>query len=159
MILGLSVALIVLICDQLSKFWMLHYVLAEKSVIEIFPCFNLVKAWNTGVSFSMFNNGGTLGVVALSFLALAIVAFLIKWLYSEKNQWIQVALGMIIGGALGNVIDRVSYGAVFDFLDLYWKNIHWPAFNVADSFICIGAVIIIAHSLWNGSKKTKKGEN
>lgn len=159
MILGLFVALVAVICDQLSKFWMLNYILSEKSVIEIFPSFNLVKAWNTGVSFSMFNNGGTLGVWALSFLALMIVAFLVKWLYSEKNQWIQISLGMIIGGALGNVIDRVLHGAVFDFLDFYWKNAHWPAFNVADSFICIGAVLIIAHSLRDGSKKTKKGEN
>ena len=158
MILGLAIAFIVVLFDQLSKYWMLHQVLAEKSIIEILPCFNLVKAWNTGVSFSMFNDGGTIGIVALSGLALVIVAFLLKWLYGETNRCIQVSLGMIIGGAIGNVIDRIYYGAVFDFLDFYWKDAHWPAFNVADSFICIGAMIIIIHSLFNDSKKTEKGE-
>lgn len=159
MVLGLAIAVIVVLFDQLSKYWMLHQVLAEKSIIEILPCFNLVKAWNTGVSFSMFNDGGMLGIVALSGLALVIVAFLLKWLWGENNRLIQISLGMIIGGAIGNVIDRISYGAVFDFLDFYWKNTHWPAFNVADSFICVGAMIIIIHSIFDNSKKTERGEN
>ena len=158
MILGLTVAVIVVLFDQLSKYVMLHQILAEKSIIEVLPCFNLVKAWNTGVSFSMFNDGGTIGIIALSTLALIIVAFLLKWLYSETNRWVQVSLGMIIGGAIGNVIDRISYRAVFDFLDFYWKENHWPAFNVADSFICVGAMIIIIHSLFFDSKKTERGE-
>lgn len=159
MILGLMVAVIVVLLDQLSKYWMLHQVLVEKSIIEVFPCFNLVKAWNTGVSFSMFNDGGTLGIVILSTLALVIVAFLLKWLYGETNCWVRVSLGMIIGGAIGNVIDRISYGAVFDFLDFYWRDAHWPAFNVADSFICVGAMIIIIYSIFDNSKKTERGEN
>ena len=85
--------------------------------------------------------------------------FLCKWLRSEKNKLVQVALGFIIGGAIGNVIDRLVNGAVFDFLDFYWGSKHWPAFNVADSFICIGAVVIIAHSFFVTSKKVEKGEN
>ena len=140
MILGLSVALLVVLIDQVSKYWMLHHVLAERAVIEVFLGFNLVKAWNTGVSFSMFNDGGMLGIIGLSVLALLIVAFLCKWLYTETNRLVQAALGMIIGGAVGNVIDRISQGAVFDFLDFYWNDAHWPAFNVADSFICVGAM-------------------
>ena len=158
-ILGLWIAFFVVFVDQISKYLMLNNVLAERSVIEIFPCFNLVKAWNTGVSFSMFNNGGMLGIIGLSALALLIVAFLLKWLYGESNRLIQVALGFIIGGAIGNVIDRIYHGAVFDFLDFYWRDAHWPAFNMADSFICIGAMIIICNSLFESSKKTEKGEN
>ena len=158
MILGLIVAVAVMFVDQLSKYVMLYKVLGERSVIEVFPCFNLVKAWNTGVSFSMFNDGGMMGIVLLSGLALLIVAFLLRWLYVETNPFIQVALGFIIGGAIGNVIDRIWYGAVFDFLDVYWKDTHWPAFNGADSFICVGAMMIIAHSLFESSQKKEKGE-
>ena len=72
---------------------------------------------------------------------------LFYWLKNEKDKVTQVALGLIMGGALGNVIDRVIYGAVFDFLDFHIGDTHWPAFNVADSCICIGAVIIVLQSI------------
>ena len=159
MFVGLLTAVIVIALDQLSKYMILHFVLNKASMLVIAPFFNIVKAWNTGVSFSMFNDGGKFGVIALSVLALMIVFFLCKWLRSEKNKLVQVALGFIIGGAIGNVIDRLVNGAVFDFLDFYWGSKHWPAFNVADSFICIGAVVIIAHSFFVTSKKVEKGEN
>ena len=110
--------------------------------------FNLVRAWNTGVSFSMFNDWGMWGVVLLSLLAFGIILFLLLWLRKEQSRVLQVALGLIIGGAVGNVIDRIRLGAVFDFLDFHLGEQHWPAFNVADSFICIGAGIIIIHSLF-----------
>ena len=110
--------------------------------------FNLVRAWNTGVSFSMFNDWGMWGVVLLSLLAFGIILFLLLWLRKEQSRVLQVALGLIIGGAVGNVIDRIRLGAVFDFLDFHIGEQHWPAFNVADSFICIGAGIIIIHSLF-----------
>lgn len=83
----------------------------------------------------------------LSGAALLIVAFLLFWLKNETNRWGQAALGMIIGGAIGNVIDRVRLGAVFDFLDFHIGENHWPAFNVADSFICIGATILILQGI------------
>lgn len=147
MLLGLSIAAIILIADQVSKFYILNEVLADKMMIVYTPYFNLVKAWNTGVSFSMFNDWGIPGVVLLSSVAFCIVLFLILWLRKEHSKVLQIALGFIIGGAIGNVIDRVRLGAVFDFLDFHLADSHWPAFNVADSFICIGAVIIIIHSL------------
>ena len=95
----------------------------------------------------MFNNYGNLGVYLLSGVALAVVLALLWWLKSEKDRVIQVALGMIMGGAIGNVIDRLRLGAVFDFLDVHAFGHHWPAFNVADSFICIGAGLIILMSI------------
>lgn len=152
MLLGLGVALAVIILDQATKYWILNDVLAERGVVVYTSFFNLVRAWNTGVSFSMFNNWGVAGVIALSLVALAIVIFLILWLKSEKSRLIQVALGFIIGGACGNVIDRIRLGAVFDFLDFSFGSYHWPAFNAADSFICIGAGIIIIHSLFMRDK-------
>ena len=102
----------------------------------------------------MFNNYGNFGVLLLSGLALVIVFALFFWLKDEKNRLTQAALGMIMGGALGNVIDRLRYGAVFDFLDVHVGDSHWPAFNVADSFICIGAGVIIAQAVF--SKITRK---
>ena len=95
----------------------------------------------------MFNNWGVSGVVILSLVAFTIIAFLINWLRKEPSKMVQVSLGFIIGGALGNVIDRVRLGAVFDFLDFSIGEYHWPAFNVADSFICIGAILVIMHGM------------
>lgn len=148
MLIGLNIALLVVLLDQLSKYYMLHEVLHNTMIIYVTPFFNLVRAWNTGVSFSMFNNYGNVGAWALSGLAMVIVLFLLYWLKNEKNKFAKYALGMIIGGAIGNVIDRIRLGAVFDFLDFYIGESHWPAFNVADSFICVGATILIIQSLF-----------
>ncbi len=147
MLLGLSAALVVFILDQVSKYWIMNDVLAEKAMIIFTPFFSLVRAWNTGVSFSMFNNWGLSGVIILSFVALVIIFFLLRWLKTEQSHLVQLSLGFIIGGALGNVTDRIRLGAVFDFLDFSFGSYHWPAFNVADSFICIGACIVIVHGL------------
>lgn len=156
MILGLSIALVVLVLDQLSKFVILNYVMGEQIVIRITSFFNLVRAWNTGVSFSMFNDYGSWGVILLSGVAGAIVIGLLFWLKSEQSRMAQVALGLIIGGAIGNVIDRVRLGAVFDFLDFHWFSHHWPAFNVADSCICVGAIILILQSVHLKKEEVKK---
>ncbi len=153
MILGLSIAVVVFALDQLSKYYVMEHVVNEYGVITFTSFFNLVRAWNTGVSFSMFNNYGQLGVIMLSLSAIIIVGFLCYWLYKEKNILTQVSLGFIIGGALGNVVDRIQRGAVFDFLDFHLGDHHWPAFNLADSFICIGATIIIVQSLFFTNKK------
>ena len=153
MILGLVIAASVLVFDQLTKFWMLNYVLNERPGIELTSFFNLVYAWNTGVSFSMFNDSGATGTLLLCLTAALIVAALLWWLYREKVRAVQIGLGMIIGGALGNLVDRVRLGAVFDF---YLGVHHWPAFNVADSFICIGAAVIILHGLFYPEKKENK---
>ncbi len=152
MILGLSLALLIIILDQLSKYYVLEHVVNEYGVVPCTSFFNMVRAWNTGVSFSMFNDMGNLGVWVLSLSSIIIVCFLIYWLYKENNKLIQISLGFIIGGAIGNVIDRIRLGAVFDFLDFYIGNKHWPAFNVADSFICIGAFLIIMHGLFYQTK-------
>lgn len=149
MLLGLSIALVIVAADQISKYWVLADLLKEQPIIMYTSFFNVVRAWNTGVSFSMFNDYGNLGAILLSVIALVIVGFLLYWLKTENNRLSQAALGFIIGGAIGNVIDRVRLGAVFDFLDFHIGGSHWPAFNVADSFICIGATILIAQSLFN----------
>lgn len=152
MFFGLCLAALVLVADQISKYYILNEVLEDRAMIIYTSWFNLVKAWNTGVSFSMFNDMGAWGAFLLSVLALSIIGFLVMWLKKEPSRLVQAALGFIIGGAIGNLIDRIRLGAVFDFLDFHIADAHWPAFNVADSFICIGAIIIIVYSLFNKEK-------
>ncbi|MDO4184408.1 MAG: signal peptidase II [Rhodospirillales bacterium] len=156
MFIGLVAAALTLFFDQLSKYLVLNYVLETYPYIKITSFFNVVNAWNTGVSFSMFSSNGSWGTIVLCVLALAIVAMLLWWLKKEKVLLMQIALGMVIGGALGNVVDRIRLGAVFDFLDFYIAGYHWPAFNVADSAICIGAVLIFVRSLFQDRKGIKK---
>ena len=147
MLIGLVAAFLVVVADQLSKWLVFDYLNHTARMVEVFPSFNLVSAWNTGVSFSMLNDLGGWGVYILSLFALLVVGFLVFWLKREKSCQMQLALGFVIGGAIGNVIDRLRQGAVFDFLDVHIGAHHWPAFNVADSFICIGACLIVCHGL------------
>jgi len=156
LILGLIIALAAFLADFLSKYYIAELFAKDAAIKSFGSYFNLVEAWNTGVSFSMFNDGGILGTVLLSAFALGVVAFLFSWLRHENKKIIQVALGLIIGGALGNVADRIRFGAVYDFLDFHYGAWHWPAFNVADSFICVGAFLIILHSLFTRKKNTLK---
>ena len=154
MLLGLVIAGVVIIFDQFSKYYILNHFLGLNSFIQFGDYFNVVRAWNTGVSFSMFNNYGNIGAYVLSGVAIVVVIALLIWLRTEKSKLIQIALGMVIGGAIGNVVDRLRLGAVFDFLDVHIGENHWPAFNVADSFICIGAgLIILASFIGKASKK------
>ena len=143
MIVGILTVFFVVLADQISKALIFEFLTQNGPTMFVTSFFNLVTAWNTGVSFSMFNNLGHYGVYILSGFSLTVIAFLMYWMCREKNKLMQVALGFVVGGALGNVIDRVRIGAVFDFLDLHLGTQHWPAFNVADSFICIGALLII----------------
>lgn len=156
MIFGLCVALVVLVLDQLSKLYVSGIFESPSEVLVVGSYFNIIEAWNTGVSFSMLDGGGFWGAVMLSTLSAVVVAFLLIWLGKEKSRVVQVALGMIIGGAAGNVIDRIRFGAVYDFLDLHYENLHWPVFNVADVFICLGAFLIIVYSIINRHEITLK---
>lgn len=153
---GIVAALMVVILDQLSKALIYGYLSDNGSMVAVCGFFNLVTAWNKGVSFSMFNNLGNYGVYILSAFALVVVFFLCYWLKKEESRFMQLALGFIIGGAIGNVIDRVRVGAVFDFLDIHFSGYHWPAFNVADSFICIGACLVVIGGLFVNPKRPKK---
>jgi signal peptidase II len=140
---GLLVALIVIVLDQWSKqyiFNILQYM--EHPIIEVVPFFSLVKVYNYGVSFGMFNDL-TYGSMILSVIAIGITLILCFMLLKIKKLYMGVAFGLIIGGAIGNIIDRVRFGAVADFLDFYIGDYHWPAFNMADSAVFIGVAIIV----------------
>ncbi len=155
--LGLAVAAVIIIADQISKWWIVFDVMNPPRIIPVFPSFNLVMGWNRGVSFGMFDSQSPLNQWLLIALALAIVMYLLVWLKRADGRRIRIAIGLIIGGALGNVIDRIHYGAVADFLDVYIGDYHWPAFNIADAGITVGAVILVLDSLFAGSQRDKKG--
>lgn len=153
--LGLLVAAGVMILDQISKWIMVEKVMQPPRVIEVTSFFNLVMTWNRGVSFGLFNSGSPLNAWVLPLVAAAIVAGLVLWLRKSEGTWMTLALGLIIGGAVGNVIDRLHWGAVADFLDFHLAGRHWPAFNVADSAITLGAAALVLDSLFAGREKPK----
>jgi signal peptidase II len=145
--LGLTVALLLLGFDQLTKWAALDLLDLQARPIAVTPFFNLVMVWNKGVSFGMLNSLGPLAPWLLSGVALAVVIALLFWLRRSENAVMATGLGLVIGGALGNVVDRVRYGAVVDFLDFHVAGWHWPAFNLADAGICVGAGLIVVDGL------------
>lgn len=162
---GLIVALAVIVLDQLSKWWIVEKVMRPDGVdvtpffsplrIELTPFFNLVMTWNRGVSFGIMNNDGDWNAIFLSVLSIVIVVGLAIWLRKAQSVILALGLGAIIGGALGNVVDRVRWGAVADFLDFHVMGHHWPAFNVADSAITVGAVILVLDALFARPSSSK----
>jgi len=143
----LFIAAIVIVLDQLSKAAInSHFVFGESMVVTGF--FNLVLAHNTGAAFSFLSDAG--GVQRWLFSAIAIVASVwIIWLLRkhQSEKLFSFTLAFILGGALGNLIDRIAYGYVVDFLDFHWGAYHFAAFNLADSAITCGAALLILDSL------------
>jgi signal peptidase II len=140
---GTAAGLIVLALDQASKWWIVASVMAPPREIALTPFFNLVMVWNRGVTFGLFGGAPDAARWLLVGLSLAIVAVLGVWLARTPRPWVAIALGAVIGGAIGNVIDRLRYGAVADFLDFHVAGWHWPAFNLADSAIVVGVGILM----------------
>jgi signal peptidase II len=153
---GLLLALALLAVDQATK-WVALYGLDPYQPRALTPFFNLVLVWNRGVSFGMLAGAGEHGPWLLTALAAAIGAFLIVWLYRETRPLTLTALWMVLAGAIGNSIDRLRFGAVVDFLDLHALGYHWPAFNVADSAIVVGACLILLDSVVLSQTRSKLG--
>jgi signal peptidase II len=148
---GVRMLLLVLALDQGSKWYFLQVSdLPYFQPISVTPFFDLVMVWNKGISFGMFSSQNQ--PYLLIALSAVIVFILWRWLATAGSRWIAGAIGAIIGGALGNVIDRLRFGAVADFFDFHMDIYHWPAFNVADSAIFIGVVILCADSMFGGRK-------
>lgn len=148
MALGVVLATLVLALDQLSKWVIVSRVMQPPRVIEVTPFFNLVMGWNRGISFGLFNSGVDWGAWVLTGVALGISGVLAVWMSRTKRVRLVVALAFVIGGAIGNAVDRVRFGAVADFLDVHFAGYHWPAFNVADSAITLGAIILVLDALF-----------
>jgi len=146
---GLATAVVVAILDQLSKGAVLAHFAGRASGHRetITSFFNLALTYNRGISFGLFNGRAGLSALFFSLAAAAIVVVLVYWLSRVASPFLAVAIGFIIGGAAGNVIDRIRLGAVVDFLDFHVGYLHWPAFNLADSAICIGVAAMLLDGL------------
>jgi signal peptidase II len=144
---------IILVLDQASKLFMIALLASPPSIIPVTPFFNLTLGFNRGVSFGLLNDLGSWGPIVLSSLAVVIVGFLLVWLWKSERAIDGAAISLIIGGALGNLLDRIRVGAVTDFLDFFIGVYHWPAFNLADTGIFTGAALLVIQS-FRTSKKT-----
>ena len=146
-LLAYAVAALVVVLDQLSKFWILDVVHLERQPIRLLPVFQLTLVWNPGVSFGLLRADSGAGRWILVVFALAIVAALGVWARRVTRPLTALSLGLILGGALGNnLIDRVRFGAVADFLDFHGLGFFPWVFNVADSAITIGVGLLLLDS-------------
>ena len=143
---GLLLAAITVVLDQFTKALVLAF-LEPYQAVEWAPFLSCVLVFNTGISFGLFAGETALLRWVLIGLALAVSVLLTSWLYKEKRLRVASALGLILGGAIGNVVDRIFRHAVVDFLDLHIGGWHWPAFNLADSAITVGVVLYVFTSL------------
>tara|TARA_B100000768_G_C11136759_1_gene314286 strand:- start:81 stop:542 length:462 start_codon:yes stop_codon:yes gene_type:complete len=143
----LFITIVVIVFDQASK-WLMMSWLSLYETVAVMPYFNLTMAHNEGAAFSFLAQAGGWQRWFFIGLALIISSLLLVWLAKLKptEKLEAISLSLILGGAIGNVIDRISYGYVVDFIDLYIGQNHWPVFNIADSAICIGAILLIADS-------------
>lgn len=135
------IALLIVVLDQLTKLLVLRWVDPENPIGVIAGCFRLVNWGNTGAAWGIFQNSNT--VLAVVSVLTVIVLYLFRKSFQIHRTGTQVAFGLIVGGIIGNMIDRFRYGQVVDFLDFYVDGHHWPAFNVADSAICVGVGLYI----------------
>lgn len=147
------ISILVIIVDQITKFLAIVF-LPFNQAVPILPFFNLALAHNMGAAFSFLGNKGGWTAWLFGIIAVVISILIIFWLtrVSRSERWLAIALTLILGGAVGNLIDRIHYGFVIDFIQLYYKNWYWPAFNIADSAICIGAVMLAMEMFFKQKK-------
>ncbi|WP_299371499.1 signal peptidase II [uncultured Kiloniella sp.] len=159
---ALILALLIAGIDQASKWYVLLDIMNPPKIIEVTSFFDLVLAYNPGVSFGLFGSDSEWRPFLLAGVAIAIVVALFVWLYKEPGKLIAVSVGLISGGAIGNVIDRFIHIGVVDFLSfsipvLPWRIFNpWPAFNLADSFIFIGVMVLLYDGLFLTPSKGNK---
>ncbi|MCA3269835.1 MAG: signal peptidase II [Alphaproteobacteria bacterium] len=156
---GLFFALCLFIADQISKHLIFDLIQNPPRQIVLTSFFNLTPVWNRGVSFGMFKAGDETQVYALILVALVISSVVFAWLLKAPDRSHALCYGAIIGGALGNVVDRLRFHAVFDFFDFHIGGWHYPAFNIADaSIVCGVAVLLLLTFREQKRHKTVKGD-
>jgi signal peptidase II len=144
LITGTIIVIAIIALDTLAQAWVFSALQDNSRGVTVTPFFNLVEVWNHGVSFGMFNKLAY-GKWLLSGMAIIVTIILLRWLYRTDDHLTAVALSLIIGGAIGNTIDRLRFGAVADYLDFHAYGYHWPAFNVTDSAIFIGVCLLVCY--------------
>jgi len=154
----LWITLLFFIVDQYTKQLIVEN-FTEREVLEIFPMFNLTLAYNRGAAFSFLANQDGWQVLFFTTISSVVSVILLWWLYTlnaKKDWWLSISLSLILSGAIGNLYDRITLEKVVDFIDFYYASHHFPAFNVADSVIFLGAAMMIYDSFVLEPKKLKK---
>lgn len=152
--LALTAALLVLAADQASKWWVLEVLrLPERGQVVVAPFLNLTMVWNQGVTFGLLRMEGGWGPLLLAGVALAVVVALAVWITRAENRLVAGALGAVAGGAVGNVIDRLRFGAVVDFVHAHAWGWSWYVFNVADAAIVCGVAALLLDGLRSRPKR------
>ena len=144
----LFLSLIILVLDQITKTWVSTH-LSFNQPVNILPYFDLRLLHNSGAAWSILADQGGWQRWFLSLLAIIVSIVIMVWLtrLDSKQRWLACGLALILGGALGNVMDRIIFGYVVDFIDIYYQAWHWPAFNIADIGISIGAVMLLIDAI------------
>jgi len=147
---GFAIALIVLAIDQGYKWWMLNiYDIGSRGVVKITPFFDITLIWNRGISYGLFQQNSDTGRYVLIGVISVIMIVLVVWLLRTRGYLIAIAMGLILGGAMGNVIDRIVYGAVADFFSFHFLGYYWYVFNLADVWVVAGAALLLYDSFQN----------
>jgi signal peptidase II len=151
---GLGIAALIVLADQAHKAWMLYvYDIGARGSVALAPFFDLVLVWNQGISYGLLPQESTVGRWGLILFAFGASFALAVWLARVESRLAAASIGLIIGGAIGNAIDRVAYGAVADFFSLHAFGYQWYVFNIADTAIVAGVVGLLYESLFRGHKK------
>lgn len=147
-VLGFGLAVLVFLLDQLSKYWIVNIVrLPERGFIDILPFFRLTFVGNIGVSMGLLQADSDVARWGLVGVTAVIAATVAVWIARETQRPDVLALGLVLGGALGNIVDRVRFGYVVDFLHFFWRDHNFWVFNVADAAISVGVLLLLARAL------------
>ena len=142
---GLIICLALIFIDQLSKQTVLMQI-SETDRIQVIPILDFILIWNTGISYGLFDSSGMVGRITLSVLGFLITLFLLVQMARSTAKWERLGYCLIIGGAIGNIIDRIIYGGVIDFISFHYENYYWYVFNLADVWISLGVITILLDS-------------
>lgn len=155
--LGLLALALVLSADQVSKYWILYGLdLPDRGSVRLLPFLNFTMVWNHAVTFGMFGGLGGAGRIVFSVISLGVAAALLVWMFRTPSRLTALCVGAVTGGAVGNVMDRLRYGAVVDFVHAHAFGWSWYVFNVADSaIVCSVCVLLLQNSLSGGSKASQ----
>jgi len=155
----LGLAVLTLAIDQFHKWWMLNvYMIADRSPVRVNPFFDLVMVWNRGVSYGLFPQNSDTGRIVLILLSSLVVILILVWMFRSGSVMVSSALALVAGGATGNIIDRLNFGAVADFFAFQAFGYNWYVFNLADTAIVAGVAGLIYESLFMRHKSAAKDQ-